>query len=405
MNILLISPDDRKYLENAGDRPPLGVCYIARVLKDAGHKVVIADLNHDKIRKVISIAHTYNPDFIGISFTTPQYKQALDILKRLREVCTSKIIAGGVHPSLAPESCMDFDFIVKGEGERVIKDLVEGKITDKIIDFQQPADLNILPARELLDMSKYNLSIDGRRTATLISSRGCPGNCIYCSRLFGKQFRFVSSDLVFKEMLLLWNKYDYDSFYFLDDSFTADEKRLYELAILIKGNGFDKKWQIRITTRASMVNETVATLLESMGVKLVSLGIEHADNNVLKRNCKQMTIEDNEEAIRLLRRHGIKIKGFFILNLPYATKHTLRKTIKWSFKYCDYADYYSVVAFPGCSLWNFPEKFNVKLLNKDFETWEAGKHIKPNIENPEVPNIYVKKKVREAQKIWKIKNL
>jgi anaerobic magnesium-protoporphyrin IX monomethyl ester cyclase len=402
MKVLLVSPDDRNFLDNAGDRPPLGLCYLGRMLLNNNHNVEIIDMNHHDMDELREKLRVLEPDFIGISFTTPQYNQAKDLLRYFKMVSNARTIAGGVHPSLLPETCKDFDYVVVGEGENVINGIVEGRITTQII-YAEKAVLNIIPARELLPMSRYNMKINKRRTATLISSRGCPGHCIYCSRLFGNEFRFLPSRLVFEEMMILYNKHNYDSFYFLDDSFTADEKRLYELAQMIKGAGLDKKWQIRITTRANLINENIATMLKYMGVKLVSIGVEHADNEVLKLNCKQMTIEDNERAIEILHKHKIKVKGFFILNLARATKSTLRKTIAWSLKHCDYADYYSLVAFPGCAVWKNSEHLGLTILNRNYESWEAGKYIKPNVENVNIPNSYVQKKIKEAQQLW-IKN-
>jgi anaerobic magnesium-protoporphyrin IX monomethyl ester cyclase len=401
MKILLINPSDKDYLDNYGDRVPLGLCYVAAALKEAKHDVVIIDLNHsdDKVLE-LSIA-SYQPNFIGIGFTTPQYQQANEILRRCRKVSNARVIAGGVHPSLEPLSCSRFDNIIIGEAESIIVDVVESKLTDKYI-YASEVDLTTqpFPARYLLDMSKYNMMIDGRRTATLISSRGCPGHCIYCSRLFGEKFRFTPSWNVFSEMMLLWQEYKYDSFYFLDDSFTADEKRLYELASYIKGSGLEKVWQIRVTTRANLITPSIAGFLQMMGVKIVSLGIEHADNDVLKLNAKAMTIEDNEQAIKLLHDVGIKVKGFFILNLPGASKKSIKKTIEFSKTYCDYADYYSLVAFPGTPIWRRPEALGMKILSRDYNFWEAGKAKGHNIENLKVSNEYVDKKIEEARKLW-----
>jgi radical SAM superfamily enzyme YgiQ (UPF0313 family) len=291
--------------------------------------------------------------------------------------------------------------VIIGEGEEVILDLIEGRTKEKYITGKE-VDMTKLPfpARHLLDMTRYNMQIDGRRTATLISSRGCPGHCVYCSRLFGNQFRFSESFTVFSEMLMLYEHYKYSSFYFLDDSFTADEKRVYELASLIHGAGYHKIWQIRITTRANLINENIVICLKMMGVNLVSLGIEHADNAVLKLNAKAMTIEDNQIAIEILHKQHIKVKGFFILNLPGANKKSISRTIKFSREHCDYADYYSLVAFPGTPLWRYPEALGMKILSRDYNFWEAGKAKGHNIENLKVSNDYVDKKIDEARKLW-----
>ena len=114
-----------------------------------------------------------------------------------------------------------------------------------------------------------------------------------------------------------------------------------------------------------------------------------------------MTIEDNEKAIFLLHKYGIKVKGFFILNLPGATKSSVEKTLLWAKNWVEYADFYPLVAFPGTSLWQYPDKLGMNILSRDFGFWEAAKDIgELNVENPNVPNDYIKNLITEVKQEW-----
>ena len=387
MNVILISPNDRNNLENAGDRAPLGVLYIAGALEKGGHSVKIIDLNHDKVDDEIT---KFNPDFIGISFSTSQYYQAVNLCEFFKNIPDIKLIAGGVHPTVDPDSCYMFDYVISGEGENIICDIVETSPKIKHINGAPVVNLdNLSLPWHLLNMKRYNMEIDGVRTATLVTSRGCPGSCVFCSRLFGNEFRFASAEWILKQIVHLWENYDYTSFYFYDDAFTADKKRVIELCKLLKKEKHN--FTFRLTSRADLINEPIVKALASIGTKFVSLGIEHIDDKVLKMCGKRMKIADNLKAVELLHKYGIKVKGFFILNLPLATKSSVRKTINWAKKHLDYYDFYNLVAFPGTPIWKYREKFGLNILSSDYGFWEAGKKLKYNIENPAVPNDYLNK--------------
>jgi radical SAM superfamily enzyme YgiQ (UPF0313 family) len=173
-----------------------------------------------------------------------------------------------------------------------------------------------LPARDLVDMKDYNLMQNNKRTATLITSRGCEGNCVYCSRkAMGNKFRPHSAERILLEILYL-KGFGYESFYFLDDNFAFDRKRVIDIADMIVENKLNISF--RITSRADCLDYEVLYRLKKAGLEVVSLGIEHADNEILKKAGKQMTIEDNERIVKYCKDLNIKVKGFFIINLPGA---------------------------------------------------------------------------------------
>lgn len=395
MKLALISLSDKEFLENAGDRYPLGLLYIAGTVERAGHEVEVIDLNYDFwIEKLLK----FRPNFVGISFTSSQYNEAISKLKTLRAIFGRQIkfIAGGVHPSIDPISCKLFDYVISGEGEFEILKILENKTSKKYLNALPIEDLDIIPypAWHKVDMDRYNMLIEGQRTATLITSRGCPGSCIYCSRTTGRQVRFHSAEYVVSMIEQLYKMYNYKSFYFLDDTFTYDKKRINEIVKLIKKKNLSIT--LRITTRADYVTENTIKQLKSIGLQVISLGIEHIDNNVLKKNGKGMTIESNLKAIQIVKKYNIKVKGFFILNLPGATKESIIRTIIWAKYNCDYQDFYRLVAFPGTPIWNYAEKLGMTITDKSYGYWEAGKKKDHNIENNTISN----KEIDEICKIY-----
>jgi len=409
--VYLISPSERGILKNAGDRPPLGILYIASYLRKNDINVKVADMNHKSLDEVLEEVERFNPDCIGISFTTPMFKRAMIVARKLKKfIPNPKLVAGGPHPSADPESCLKvFDYVVVGEGEKAMLNIVRNEPEERIIHepFIQDLDSIPRPARDLVIMWNYELEQDGERTATLISSRGCIGGCVYCSRKsLGNKFRAHSAEYVVREMEELWESYGYTSFYFLDDIFTYDKKRVLEICKLIKV--LLPKISFRITTRADMVTKTLLKRLKGAGLKILSLGIEHADNDVLKKSGKGMTVEDNERIIKWCKELGIKVKGFFILNLPGASINTIRKTLHWAKEMdLDDADFYILTAFPGSCLWNNPENFGMKILDRDFNYFQARQNLTQNINilNKNIPQkdrlLKYWKLVMEDWKKWK----
>ena len=124
VKVLLIAPSERSVLSTAGDRPPLGILYIASALKKDNHLVEVCDMNYITSEALVVALKDFNPDFVGISFTTPLFDEAIKIKILVRKCCKAKIIAGGPHPSSAPESCKGFDYVVVGEGEEAILEIV-----------------------------------------------------------------------------------------------------------------------------------------------------------------------------------------------------------------------------------------------------------------------------------------
>jgi len=394
MNVYLINPSERNILENYGDRIPHGLVSIGTMLKQNGIPTKIFDFNHTSQGNFIKDFFNDRPFACGVSvYTSPMYKEAIEISKFLREA--TKLIAGGYHATAMPETLEDyFDSIVIGEGEIGMLEAIRyyGQIIGR------KPDMSMLPAEDfsLIDLSKYGISKNGKRQATCITSRGCPYSCSFCFNM-SKNVRKKPIQAVKKELDQLVNA-GFDSIYFLDDVFTINKERMEEITDYCKV-------PFRVTTRANLINEEKISILAKNGCEWLSLGIESGNDDILQFNNKGMYKEDNEVAVRLAHKYGIKTKGFFIIGLPGETEGTANETIDYSLRLRNLglteADFYYLTPFPGTPIWANPEVFGIEIIDNDFRKYlQAGNGAKCVINTECLKAERIEELVREAKYRW-----
>ena len=246
--IYFINPSERGILENAGDRVPIGLCSIAGYLRTHGIESRIYDMNHIFTSVLINDIVNKTPEYVGISlYTTPLFNKVKSLSKTIREFSPkSKIIIGGYHPTALPETVQNLaDYVVTGEGEQATLDIITQNVENKFVKRNVNLSNLTLPARDLLNMNNYNMKINGKRTGTLITSRGCCFDCIFCGKM-DRTIRYNPLSLVEQEINQLINEYNYKNLYFLDDIFTVNKFRLKKITDMLK----DKNITYRATTRA-----------------------------------------------------------------------------------------------------------------------------------------------------------
>ena len=255
--IFFINPSD-VFLEKKGDRPPLGLMYLSSYIKQFNYTAKIWDLNHDSQQELEKNIISENPEFLCFSIAVTSYRWSVDFIKKIRKSGYSgKIIGGGNHiTNIANDSEPQqyFDFLVIGDGELALKDILENKATNKIIRSPDIEDINLLPFPDYagIDMDRYTMTVEGKKGAQLVSSRGCVFSCVYCGSAKIKKVRQRSPKNVLEEMNLLYDKYQIRGFYFGDDIFTLNFKRTIELCQLIKENLAGVVF--RVTTRSDLLN-------------------------------------------------------------------------------------------------------------------------------------------------------
>ena len=288
-------------------------------------------------------------------------------------------VVGGYHATARPDDFTDADFVIKGDGEQSIIDILEGRKPSSEL---QRTDINAItkPDRSLLMMEDYQMKQNGKRTATLISSRGCPFSCIFCGN-YDRQVRFRSSDNVGKEIEEL-KEMGFDALYFLDDAFTVSKTHAIEVSQFAKI--YDMPF--RITTRATLLDESVIEELALNGLEIASLGIESGSAESLKAVDKKMTPEDNLKAVRLLHKYGVDTKGFFMFGLPKETPSRAEETIEFAKMLkgegMSTADFYAMTPFPGTPIYENPKEFGCTILSHNWSKYlEVGKEeVEPVLE-------------------------
>ena len=200
-----------------------------------------------------------------------------------------------------------------------------------------------------------------------------------------------------KEMRILKGTYGFDSFYFIDDCFTINKERVLEFA---KQMQKEKLGSFRITSRTDTIDEEMMIELKKAGLRSISYGLEHMNNNVLSKIDKKNTVENNIRAVRLAKKYNVGIRGSFIMNLPGATKETMYDTLRFAMdENLDFADFYNLIIYPGTPVYDNLDKYNIKLTSKDYNFYQTSGKTNAEIEGvtaEEAENI-----VKDINKQWR----
>jgi anaerobic magnesium-protoporphyrin IX monomethyl ester cyclase len=391
MKILLIDPP-YSFEETGGKRrnfknvinkvPSLGLGYIAAEAESKGHVVKIADCSLGlREKELIRIAKSFDPRVIGITATTPTFSNAANTACMLREFLPKAVyVCGGPAPTASPEECLSadaFDFLVRGEGERTFLELlayIEEKSLlppDHIkgIAFKENGktvitstgekieDLDSLPfpARHLFPpLNAYKptpASYRGLPVAIIITSRGCPGGCVFCDRkVLGKKLRKRSVSNVIAEVEEVVFKYKAKEIRFFDDSFTFDLNYAENICKAMKKSCLRIPWTC--LTRVASVNPDILKLMKESGCWQVLFGLESGDDYVLGRLGKGNTVAQNKQAVLWAKEAGLSIRADFLVGSPWETKDSFMKTIEFAKSLpIDFAHFNKFVPYPGTDIY------------------------------------------------------
>ncbi len=388
-----------------GLEPPLGLAYVASWLEKFDFNVKILDAlaeNHSlqELRTQIRKEH---PHIVGITATTPTIVYAFETARAIKEVDPRILtVLGGPHCSAIPfetmSECSYIDICVVGEGEMTFHEICEAITKNKPLQEirgiyyrdngdvkntdPRPLinDLNILPfpARHLLPMDKYRPSpVKYRRTpvANMIASRGCPYDCIFCTKcIFGRWLRIRDASNVSEEIRQLVEEYRVKEIHFYDDTLTINHRFVEDLCDQIRKEKIDI--QFWINGRVDTVNHKILGLLKKAGCYRIYYGVESSTQRILDILRKQYTVEQVVKASELTRENGIEFYGFFILGNPTETVKEIHDTIEFAKRHCDYAHFTVLTPYPGTDLWNNVEKYGT-LLSRDWRDFTMMKGEEP----------------------------
>lgn len=359
--------------------PPLGLAYLAGVLLRDNFEVEIIDLliegakylapvGGGKIRwglpdkEIERIVQSKAPGIVGITNNFTSFSTDCIRLARIVRKCLpdTLIVIGGAHASMEPKSLLSngvVDVVVIGEGEFIFRDLVEAVFKKRleearkiagtvwaagkeIIDngWHEPtSDLDAIPfpAYHLLPMERYIWQKRANFAAVMrwpvghmITTRGCPYNCIFCSTSkHFKKFRRRSPKNVLAEMKTLIKDYGIREFTFHDDNFMADPEGVRSLCRMIVQNGLDIRWQVSQGINSNLLDEELLELMRNSGMYRVGFPIESGCQETLRFIRKPIQLEKTKKLIEKCNCLGIYCFGGFMIGLPEETREQIKETI------------------------------------------------------------------------------
>ncbi len=369
MKILLINPPIREWAKP--NCIPLGLGYIAAVLRQEGHEVKVMDINafrwnREEVEEKIKEAE-FDLAGTGGMITIYRYiKWLVSVLKKYHP--GKKVMVGGSAATSVPRTLMErtaTDIACISEGEKTIKELVwaleKGGDLSQVdgiwfrdnwngIHATKPRepikDLDSLPfpAYDLFSMDIYlknpvgapniNKWQDGSSansevlSVNLSATRGCPYKCIYCYHDFmGSRYRIRSPQNVLDEMKMLYQCYGVKYFHFVDDEFVMKRKFVYEFCEKVRESGLGFTWGC--SGRVNLMTEDLIATMASSGCILIGYGIESGSQRMLDIMRKRVTVEQAKRAVKLTQKYLGWVDSSFIVGIPGETTETIQETINF----------------------------------------------------------------------------
>ena len=420
-NKLKISKDSRwpEYTKSGTLYYPFWLAYATAVLmEDKKHQPLLVDAiakEHD-FEKTIEIAKDFKPGLLVVDTSTPTiYKDVefVDMLKK--EIPDVKVMLVGTHVTALPEESLkispsidmvgrqEFDYTVLDvanalENEKDLKTVlgISFKENGKIIhNAPRPLemDLDRIPFvskayKEFLDVKDYRYALARFPMIQIWSSRGCPAHCTFCSypQVFTMHtFRVRSAKNVVDEMKWIKENLPQVKEIFLeDDTFTINTERVIEICKLIKERGLKLTWSCN--ARATLNYEILKTMHDA-GCRIIIVGYESGNQNVLNKIKKGITIPMAIKFTRDARKAGLKIFGCFMIGLPGDTEESIQETFHHAQRLNpDMVFFQQAVPFPGTEFYQWAKE-NGYLITEDYRKWldESGR-LRCLVNYPWLPN-------------------
>lgn len=405
MKVLLIDPPFYRFIKYYNRYFPLGLAYLAAVLRDKGHQVLIydADANIDKasqmdysdleskypeyIKFINNLSHpiwndlrnTLNdikPDLVGINFFTTKVASAFRVAQIVKTLFENVlVVAGGPHVSVKADESLKIspyiDYVVRGEGETCFTHLIDAVENKKPLnnimglsyknngqiqhnpeaEFIQDLDQIPYPAKNLLINKNTYTSED---MGLMMTGRGCPFECTFCSSagVWKRKTRLRSVENVIGEIRQIQAEYGTTQFSFKDDTFTVNPKRVLEFCNEIKNKNLKINWECN--ARVNLIDESLLKQMKSAGCNSIKVGIESGSDRVLKTIMKKgITVAQIKQAAGIIHKVGIHWTGYFLMGIPTETRQEMLQTLNLMLNIKpDFASLSVFEPYPGTELHN-----------------------------------------------------
>lgn len=420
IRVLLIQPPNRQGVrsllphqregdEAIGQKPPLGLLYVATtVAKFSKHQVKVLDCKAQGLDVEAAVVETeaYQPELVGISAWTewwyPAYRMGERIKQQLPDV---HLVYGGPHLGIYPEETLSIPFVdsvIVGDGELpflYLANMVANRIVDNRLPglhfkqhgvkgppgtfyVQKELDAVPIPDRTLLPLDLYSSVLQKNDLiTTMITSRGCPFRCTFCKLNFQKTLCH-SAERVVEEFRII-HEMGIREVEVYDDTFTWSKKRLVRICEGLIHSGINLTWSVR--DRVTNARPELLELMYRAGCRRVHYGVESGVDRVLQRMRKGTATGQAIEAISHAKKAGMTVLAYFMFGNLDETEDDMRKTIDFALQLdADYCEFSITIPYPGTEM--YEEALSSGLITHDYWREYANKptpHFRPTqlIEN------------------------
>lgn len=333
---------------------PTGLAYLIPNLLDAGCEVKVFDQNVSKQLADDSY------DLWAFTANSLNYENAVEVFKKMKSLCPSRLaVIGGPHVSFSIEEVKrdGFDFVIRGEGEEILKEFVtSGNLIKEFGSTSEEKFKN--PDYSKFDLGKYEWH---DQAMLILSSRGCPSKCNFCvTTLMHQGVRMRKPADVEKEILDLLSRYPFKEIEFQDDVFTVKESHVQSMCEMLQGIGLP--WFCE--TRPDTITPKKLKMMVDSGCRRVAIGAETGSNTILKNMNKGFTVDTSKRAIQMIKDAGLETEVYFVIGYEGETEETLKETKEFLREVRPTRAIVSVASkYPGTELWR---KF-IDLQNSDWE--------------------------------------
>ncbi len=395
MKIALVAPP---YPLEEAPSPPLGICYVAAACLRAGADVRIFDyiVRQYTPENLARDIEQFQPDVLGTTAVTMNYKKAADILVQAKKIKPSLItLFGGPHVSFDVENTLmnypETDLVVIGEAEKTLEELVPVLLQKALwpaipgiafcskgsIIRTEPRPLieNLdtlpMPARHLLPLSRYQAL---GYPVSIITTRGCPNKCIFClgRKMVGFKVRHRSIRKVVDEIESILD-YDMHFINIADDLFTVNRARVLEFCNEVKKRNLSFFWSV--FARVNTVDAQILNAMKAAGCHSVSFGIESGNSQMLARVRKGITLDQARAAVAACKEAGIVAHGSFLAGLPGESWESLNDSRQFSEELKIQYGYHFLAPFPGTTIRENAQAYDIEILSDDWDLYDADHAI------------------------------
>ena len=383
---------------------PLNLGFLASYLEANGVTVSIIDelAGQDVVQELAR----FQPDLVGITATTPFAEDAY----RVADYCRSqslRTVMGGVHANVMTEEALGHvDIVVKGEGEYALLKIVGEDIKSGVIQGEYVKNLDEVPrpAYHLMQMEFYMRTKErlpgtylhfvpsSRRVASMLTSRGCPFNCLFCHNSWrGLPYRFNNAERVLEDIKYLIKEYSIGTIFFIEDHFFVNKPRLKKICEMLIEQKLNIVWGAN--SRVDNLDEETLRLAKKAGCRQVTFGFESGCQKTLDYYNKRTKVEQNRQAIALCKKVGVLCQGTFIIGGPEETAQDIKETQEFIRQNpIDSAGICIATPFPGTGLWEKCKQEGLippRLPWSQFTFDQVPFHICKNLSNEQIWSLYL----------------